>query len=146
MSDGISTEGALLEVSFDEGANYDPVLERSQMRNPKTTETIDFTSFDSDGFRDRGPGLRTIDVEASGNYVPADGVLDDLNTAWLDGDRVHVRASWRTSAPGDPETRRGWTIPGCTITDLGEGGNVGDKVELSLKFAGGGRPEEYTSP
>lgn len=144
MSDGIVTEGALLEISTDGGSVYAPVLERSQLRVPKTGETIDMTSFDDDGFRAPRPGLRKIDVEATGNYVPTDTALDDLETSWLDGIPLYVRTSWVTSAPGDPETRKGWIIPDCAITDLGEGGNVGDKVELSLKFAGGGRPTAYS--
>lgn len=143
MSDGIVTEGALLEVSDDDGANYTPVLERAQLRVPKTAELIDMTSFDDEGFRARRAGLRVIDVEATGNYVPTDAGLDMVEDAWLDGIPLYVRVSWVSSAPGDPETRRGWEIPDCPVTDLGEGGNVGDKVELSLKFAGGGRPTLY---
>lgn len=145
MSDGILTEGALLEVSDDDGATYTPVVERGQMNVPKTGETIDMTSFDDAGFRARRAGLRVIDVDASGNYVPSDAGYLILEDSWLNGTIIQIRASWVTSLPGDAVTRSGWVVPQAVITDLGEAGPVGDKVTCSMKFAGGGAPTKYTA-
>lgn len=144
MADGILTEGALLEVSDDDGATYDPIVERGQLNIAKTGETIDMSSFDDEGFRALAAGLRTISVEASGNYVPSDAGYAIVEDSWLNRTPIWVRASWRTSAPGDPETREGWILPNAVITNDGEAGPVGDKVTLSLAFASGGKPTKYT--
>jgi hypothetical protein len=147
MAEGITTEGAVIEVNTGTSGSpvWTPIVERSQLRVPKTGETIDMTSFDDEGFRGVRPGLRQMQFEANGNYVPSNAGYQALETAWIDGAYLDIRAMWRTSAPGvTPATYRGWRGASSVLTDFGEGGNVGDKVELSLNLTVSGRPEIVT--
>ncbi len=144
---GLTTEGAVLQVNTGTVPSpiWTPVIERSQLRDPKSGDAIDMTTFDDAGFRAFKPGLRTIGVEATGNYVPTDTGYAVLETAWIDGATIGVRFGWKTSEPGElPVTHDGFRIDECVITDLGTGGNVGEKVELSLRLQGSGAPTPVT--
>lgn len=146
MSAGITAEGALLRVNTGTTASpvWTPIVERSQLRVPKTGAVITMTSFDDQGFEGTKPGIRTIGIEASGNYVPSDAGYQKLESMYLTGEQSEFQALWVTSAPGvSPVTYRGWQMLG-TLTDLSEGGNVGDKVELGLSVRGNGRPSIVT--
>lgn len=146
MATGLTAEGALLEVNTGDDTTpvWTPVIERSQLTIGKTGDTIDMTTFDTEGFRDFRAGLRTMTINASGNHVPLDTGYDACAQAWEDGAVLQVRASWRTSAPGvTPETRTGWEVD-AIVTDIGEDGSVGDKVNSSLSFQAAGKPTVYT--
>lgn len=146
MSLGITAEGARLEVNTGTTGSpvWVPIIERSQMKVGKSGATIDMTSFDDAGFSSFKPGLRDIKFDATGNYIPSDTGYQTLESMWLDGSVKTFRALWRTSDPGiTPVTYRGWSVD-AMITDLGEGGNVGAKVELSLALQGAGRPTIVT--
>lgn len=142
MSTGITAEGAVLEVNTGTiGAPvWTPIIERSRLQMRKTGESIDMTTFDDQGFRGRRPGLRDTNIDASGNYVPSDTGYQALEDAWLAGDPVHIRGLWDDGAGGQV----GWQFDNSVITDLGELGNVGDKVELSMSFEGSGPPTKVT--
>lgn len=143
MADGITAEGAVLQINT--GTTmvpvWTPIIERAQLVINKTGESIDMTSFDSDGFFDRRPGLRSISLDASGNYVPTDAGWDALEDAWLDGETVEIRGLWRLDDGG----QQGWQF-NAVVTNVGETGNVGDKVEGALAFEGAGRPTKVTIP
>lgn len=143
MADGITAEGAVLEVNTgtNEAPDWTPIIERAQLNMQKTGESIDMTSFDSDGFRDRRPGLRSISLDANGNYVPTDIGWNAVNDSWHVGEVVEIRGLWR----GDDGTQYGWQFS-ATITNVGETANVGDKIETSLSFDGNGRPTKVTIP
>lgn len=143
MPEGITAEGAVLQVNTgtSEVPTWTPIVERSQMQLAKTGERIDMTSFDGDGFREGRPGLRQINLNASGNYVPTDTGWDKVEDSWLDGVNVEIRCLWRL----DDGSQTGWMFE-ATVTDVGENGNVGDKVEASLAFEGTGRPTKVTVP
>lgn len=146
MSEGITAEGALLQVNTGTTASptWVPIVERAQLRVAKTTNVITMTSFDDEGFEGTKPGIRSSGIEASGNYVPSDTGYQYLEDMYLDGAQAEFRALWVTSAPGvTPVTYRGWRVE-CTLTDLSESGNVGDKVELGLSLRGNGRPSVVT--
>ena len=119
------------------------MVERGEIRDPKTGDTIDMTSFDDLGFRAFKPGLRQMEVTASGNYVPTDAGYQKLRDSWIDGALVDIRLGWRTSAPGEAETFTGWRVD-AIITSIGTGGAVGEKVELSLDLQVSGKPVEVT--
>ena len=143
---GITTERAVLQVNTGTVAApiWTDVIERSQIQDGKTGATIDMTSFDDAGFSSSKPGLRSSSINASGNYVPSDAGYLQLETAWLEGIVGQVRFGWRTSDPGVlPLDYTGWRID-AIVTDLGTGGNAGDKVELSLALQGSGKPEKVT--
>ena len=145
-AEGITTEQAVLQVNTGTTAApvWTPVIERSQIQDGKTGATIDMTSFDDAGFSSSKPGLRSSSINASGNYVPSDAGYLELETAWLDGIVDEVRFGWRTSIAGvTPIDYSGWQID-AIVTDLGTGGNAGDKVELSLALQGSGRPVKVT--
>ncbi len=146
MSEGLTTESAKLAVNTGTKAApvWTAVVERGEIRDPKTGDTIDMTSFDDLGFRAFKPGLRQMEVTASGNYVPTDVGYQKLRDSWLDGALVDVRFGWRTSDPGVvPETFTGWRVD-AIITSIGTGGSVGEKVELSLDLQASGKPAEVT--
>lgn len=143
MSEGITAEGSVLQVNTGttQSPTWTPIIERSQLAMPKTGERIDMTTFDDDGFRAGRPGLRQINCNANGNYVPTDTGWQAIEDAWLDGENVELRALWRL----DDGSQQGWQFE-ATVTDVGETGGVGDKVETSLSFEGSGRPTQVTIP
>lgn len=143
MADGITSEGAVLQVNTGttQSPTWTPIIERAQLNVNKTGEPIDMTSFDSQGFRDRRPGLRSMSLDANGNYVPTDDGWEAIEDAWLDGEVVELRALWRDNDGGQV----GWQVE-ATITNVGETANIGDKVETSLSFDGNGRPTKVTIP
>jgi hypothetical protein len=138
MAEGIVAEGAVLEVNTGTQVTpvWTPIIERSQLQNTKSGAAIDMTSFDDEGFTGRRPGLRSMALTANGNYVPSDTGYAALETAWLDGLEVDVRALWKINADGD---QTGWRFD-AVVTNLSENGQVGGKVELGLSFESNGRP------
>lgn len=146
LSQGLTAEGAILQINTGtlDTPTWTTVLERSQMNITKSGETIDMTSFDSEGFRDFKPGLRNATMTATGNYVPSDSGYAALETAWLDGQVVPgVRALW-VEEFGPPTDYIGWAWDGAIVTDLSEDGSVGDKVNLNLGLQLNGRPTQVT--
>lgn len=147
MSQGITTEGARLEVNTGTVLSpvWTPIIERAQMKVPKTGAVINMTSFDDAGFDSFKAGLRNIKIDASGNYVPSDTGYQKLEDMWINGSTAQFRALWRTSDPGvSPATYRGWLVNQCVVTDLSESGNVGTKADLSLALQGSGAPQVVT--
>lgn len=138
---GITAEGAVLEVNTtpDAAPTWSPVIERSQLTMNKTGERIDMTTFDAEGFRAGLPGLRQINVDATGNVVPLNVAWLYLEDAWLEGENIELRGLWRTRDGG----QIGWQFE-ATITNIGEQGDVGDRVTAPLSFEGSGRPTKVT--
>lgn len=143
MSAGLTAEGAIFRINTGTSGSptWTPVLERSQMSITKNGETIDMTSFDDEGFRSFKPGLRNSTMNANGNYVPSDDGYEELEDAWLDGLVVPgVQALWLTNPGASPASYVGWEWDGAIVTDLGEDGSVGDKVNLTLSLQLNGKP------
>lgn len=143
MAEGITAEGAVLQINTGttQVPTWTPVIERAQLNIAKTSERIDMTSFDDEGFRAGKAGLRQINLDANGNYVPTDTGWEALEDAWLDGTNVEIRALWLS----DDGSQTGWQFE-ATITNVGETGSVGDKVETSVSFEGSGRPTKVEIP
>jgi hypothetical protein len=148
MSDGIVAEGAKVEVNTGSVATpiWTPIAERSQASITKSGETIDMTSFDDEGFRSFRPGLRNATLSANGNYVPSDAGYVVLEDAWLEGTVVPgIRVMWVSNPDEATPEYVGWQWDGCIVTDLGEDGAVGDKVNLTLSLQLNGRPTKVTA-
>lgn len=143
MANGITAEGAVLQVNTgtSQSPTWTPIIERAQLNFSKNGDRIDMTNFDGDGFSEGRPGTRSINCDASGNYVPTDTGWLAIEDSWLDGDNVEIRGLWRL----DDGSQTGWQFE-ATVTSVGESGSVGDKVEGALSFEGSGRPTRVTVP
>lgn len=145
MAQGLTAEGALVRINTgtEQSPTWTPIAERSQANISKSGETIDMTSFDSEGFREFKPGLRNATLSASGNYVPSDTGYEALEDAWMDGVNVPgVQVLWRTNPGETPAKYQGWKWDSALVTDLSEDGSVGDKVNLNLSLQLNGKPDK----
>ena len=102
MSDAIPAFGALVQISTDDIA-YNTIGEMRNVRVEVSGESIDVTSFDTAGWRERVISLSDWRWTASGFYLDADVAQGDVFSAITGRTAVWLRVRPEGAGVGLPE-------------------------------------------
>lgn len=124
--------GFMGKVYVQNGEGYVPIAEVRDATLTISQAEIDATSFDSGGWEEYIPGLKSWEVEAEAVYVPADAAQSDLFDALVNGQTVQLRL-----APKDGSGNEAYE-GNAFVTSWEINNPSDDGVVLSISFRGTG--------
>jgi len=130
-------KGALY-VSSDDGMTETKIAEVRDVTLSISTEELEATSFDSNGWMEFVPGMKEWELEMEGIYVAADAGQGKLYDALVNGTVLLVRFF-----PKDETSENGYEGSGF-ITSWEINNTVDDIVPLSASFRGTGALTQIT--
>jgi predicted secreted protein len=102
MSNAIAAFGALVQISTDDIV-YNTIAEMRNVRVEVSGESIDVTSFDTAGWRERVISLSDWRWTASGFYIEADTAQTDVFSAITGRTAIYLRVRPEGTGVGLPE-------------------------------------------
>lgn len=125
-------------VSTDGGSTYNAIGEVRESTLTISTEEIDVTSFDSNGWIENIAGLRSWEMSTEALYLYDNVGQEDLESALMAGNTVYMRV-----LPKSGTGNKGYEGE-AIISSYEVNNTIDDAVVLSCEFLGKGELTTYT--
>ncbi|WP_249716281.1 phage tail tube protein [Paenibacillus sp. J31TS4] len=119
-------------------ATRTPIAEGTEVSISVEADEIETTSFDSNGWKEAEPGIRSWSLDHDAFYVDGDAGQDDLYDALVTGAKIEVEFF-----PKNATGVKGWAGR-AIVTSWEMGTPVDDAITISVSLSGDGKLNRVT--